>query len=55
MDWYRQRTIQFHNQCDYISFFDDDILIEKDYFLFIERAFKSFQNDWSERSYNKYA
>tara|TARA_B100000902_G_scaffold398428_1_gene465139 strand:- start:73 stop:975 length:903 start_codon:yes stop_codon:yes gene_type:complete len=31
-----------YNQCDYISFFDDDILIEKDYFLFIERAFKSF-------------
>jgi len=31
-----------YNQCDYVSFFDDDILIEKDYFLFIERAFKSF-------------
>ena len=31
-----------YNQCEYVSFFDDDILIEKDYFFFIERAFKSF-------------
>tara|TARA_B100000886_G_C20354550_1_gene462431 strand:- start:97 stop:999 length:903 start_codon:yes stop_codon:yes gene_type:complete len=30
------------NKCDYISFFDDDIILEKEYFKMIEKTLKSF-------------
>ena len=30
------------NRCDYISFFDDDIILEKEYFKMIEESLKSF-------------
>lgn len=27
------------NRCDYISFFDDDVVLDKDYFYFVEKTF----------------